>query len=84
MTTQKTLSQNCTLSIDIEQSDLLELALDEARKVFKNKDAILIYTYLLLKNSYKQANKDFYIKLNTRTNYAKQLYNEIKNIIKEK
>lgn len=84
MTTQKTLSQNCTLTIDIEQSDLLELALDEARKVFKNKDAILIYTYLLLKNSYKQANKDFYIKLNTRTNYAKQLYNEIKNIIKEK
>lgn len=84
MTTQKTLSQNCTLTIDIEQSDLLELALDEAQKVFKNKDAILIYTYLLLKNSYKQANKDFYIKLNTRTNYAKQLYNEIKNIIKEK
>lgn len=84
MTTQKTLSQNCTLIIDIEQSNLLELALDEARKVFKNKDAILIYTYLLLKNSYKQANKDFYIKLNTRTNYAKQLYNEIKNIIKEK
>lgn len=84
MTTQKTLSQNCTLTIDIEQSDLLELALDEARKVFKNKDAILIYTYLLLKNSYKQANKDFYIKLNTHTNYAKQLYNEIKNIIKEK
>lgn len=84
MTTQKTLSQNCTLTIDIEQSNLLELALDEARKVFKNKDAILIYTYLLLKNSYKQANKDFYIKLNTRTNYAKQLYNEIKNIIKEK
>lgn len=84
MTTQKTLSQNCTLTIDIEQSDLLELALDEARKVFKDKDAILIYTYLLLKNSYKQANKDFYIKLNTRTNYAKQLYNEIKNIIKEK
>lgn len=84
MTTQKTLSQNCTLSIDIEQSDLLELALDEARKVFKDKDAILIYTYLLLKDSYKQTNKDFYIKLNTRTNYAKQLYNEIKNIIKEK
>lgn len=84
MTTQKTLSQNCTLTIDIEQSNLLEIALDEAQKVFKNKDAILIYTYLLLKNSYKQANKDFYIKLNTRTNYAKQLYNEIKNIIKEK
>lgn len=84
MTTQKTLSQNCTLSIDIEQSDLLELALDEARKVFKDKDAILIYTYLLLKDSYKQTNKNFYIKLNTRTNYAKQLYNEIKNIIKEK
>ena len=84
MTTQKTLSQNCTLTIDIEQSDLLELALDEARKVFKNKDAILIYAYLLLKSSYKQTNKDFYIKLNTRTNYAKQLYNEIKNIIKEK
>lgn len=84
MTTQKTLSQNCTLSIDIEQSDLLELALDEARKVFKDKDAILIYTYLLLKDSYKQTNKDFYIKLKTRTIYAKQLYNEIKNIIKEK
>lgn len=83
MTTQKTLSQNCTLSIDIEQSDLLELALDEARKVFKDKDAILIYTYLLLKSSYKQTNKDFYIKLKTRTIYAKQLYNEIKNIIKE-
>ena len=84
MTTQKTLSQNCTLTIDIEQSGLLEIALDEAQKVFKNKDAILIYTYLLLKDSYKQTNKNFYIKLNTRTNYAKQLYNEIKNIIKEK
>lgn len=74
----KYLSVNCTLTTDSTLKDSIDLAFQESEKLFRDKDCILIFAYLLLKSIYKQAN----IKLYLKNDYAKQLYKELKESIK--
>ena len=74
----KHLSANCILTTDNTLKDSINLAFKESERLFKDKDCVLIFAYLLLKSIYKQTN----IKLYLKNDYAKQLYKELKESIK--
>ena len=82
-TRTKVLSQNCYFTIDNYLQNTLQLAQEEASKVFKDNDCKVIYTYLLIKDVFKHLSiKSGLSQIKLQNDHAKQLYKEIKENIK--
>lgn len=86
----KILSNNCHFTIDNNCQNILQLAQEEARQIFKDNDCKLIYTYLLIKSVLKDLkSKNYHLPCNAlsqitlKNDYAKQLYKEIREQAKQ-
>lgn len=80
----KVLSINCYFNIDNGLQELLKMAQQESERVFTDCDCKVIFTYLLLKNIIKELKIPCAIsQISLKNDYAKQLYNEIKDGIKQ-